>query len=54
MRIKKIGDWTCQGCKTLLTITKDSLKCDVCGRTFELNDLFKMDDKNVYFNEVGE
>ncbi len=50
MKVKKIGGWTCQGCKTLLTITKDSLKCDECGRELKLNDLFEMDDE-VYFNE---
>ena len=51
MKIKKIGDWTCPGCKKLLSITKRSITCDNCSRKIELKDIFEMDDENVYFNE---
>lgn len=50
-KIKKICGWTCNECKSLITIKNNFLNCDKCGTKAKLEDLFEQDIENISFNK---
>jgi len=52
MKIKTIGDWTCDSCGTHLTLEPEAMGCGNCGEEAKLEHLFGQDTDNIYFNNI--